>query len=98
MKEFYVNVFLTTINTRAEKKYRPSIYPGKITFFQATAEVERDPGRFWGNLTSAGIEVHMVPATHMDILVESQRAECSPRSSMPHSKRPEGNPDSVVAQ
>jgi aspartate racemase len=70
MKDFYVNVFISEINTRAEKKYRPSIYPGKITFFQATAEVERDPSTFWGKLTSAGVEVHMVPAAHIDILVD----------------------------
>ena len=70
MKDFYVNVFIPAINTRAEKKYRPSIYHGKITFFQATAEVARDPTTFWGELTSAGIEVHMVPAAHMDILVD----------------------------
>jgi thioesterase domain-containing protein len=46
------------------------VYPGLITFFQATAEIERDPRAFWGKLTSEGIEVIMVPATHKDILVE----------------------------
>jgi thioesterase domain-containing protein/acyl carrier protein len=69
MKDFYVTVLIPEINTEAERKYRPSIYPGVITFFQATAEVERDPATFWGKMTSGGLEVIMVPASHVDILV-----------------------------
>jgi thioesterase domain-containing protein len=55
---------------RVERTYVPPVYPGPITFFQATAEIERDPRIFWGKLTSEGVEVIMVPASHKDILVE----------------------------
>ncbi len=70
MKSFYINVYIPEVNARAERSYSPAIYPGIITFFQATAEVERDPRIFWGKLTSEGIDVRVVPATHKDILVD----------------------------
>jgi len=69
MKDFYVNTYIPEMHGRAERKYKPSVYPGAITFFQATAEMERNPSNFWGQLTSGGLEVHMVPASHVDILV-----------------------------
>ncbi|MDD4856817.1 MAG: thioesterase domain-containing protein, partial [Candidatus Krumholzibacteria bacterium] len=70
IRNFYINVYIPQMHEMAEKKYTPPVYPGLITFFQATAEVERDPRVFWGKLTSEGIEVIMVPATHKDILIE----------------------------
>jgi thioesterase domain-containing protein/acyl carrier protein len=70
MKDFYINTYLPEVNGRAERNYSPAIYPGLITFFQATAEIDRDPRMFWGKLTSEGLDVRMVPATHKDILVE----------------------------
>ena len=70
MRDFYVNVYIPEVNLRAERAYSPAIYPGIITFFQATAEIDRDPRMFWGRLTSEGLDVRMVPATHKDILVD----------------------------
>jgi surfactin family lipopeptide synthetase C len=70
MMDFYVNVYIPRMHIRMERRYSPAVYPGLITFFQATAEIERDPRLFWGKLTSEGIEVIMVPASHKDILVE----------------------------
>ncbi len=70
LRETYIDQLIPRINGQAELRYRPALYPGIITFFQATAEVERDPRAFWGKLTSEGIEVETVPATHKDILVE----------------------------
>lgn len=70
LRETYIDQLIPRINGQAELRYRPAIYPGIITFFQATAEVERDPRQFWGKLTSGGIDVEMVPASHRDILVE----------------------------
>lgn len=70
LMHFYLDVYIPEINGRAEKRYLPRIYPGLITFFQATAERDRDPREFWGKLTSEGIEMIMVPASHRDILVE----------------------------
>ncbi len=70
MKDFYINIYIPEVNARAEKNYSPAIYPGIVTFFQATAEGERDPRMFWGKLTSEGLDVRMVPATHKDILVD----------------------------
>jgi surfactin family lipopeptide synthetase C len=70
MRGYYINVYIPEVNVRAEKKYLPAIYPGIITFFRASAEIERDPRQFWGKLTSQGLEIRMVPATHVDILVD----------------------------
>jgi amino acid adenylation domain-containing protein len=70
MRDFYINRYVPWLNGRAELRYAPQVYPGLITFFQATAESNRDPRSFWGKFTSEGIEVEMVPATHRDILVE----------------------------
>ncbi len=70
MMNFYINVYIPEMHGAVERRYAPRVYPGLITFFQATAEIERDPRAFWGKLTSEGIEVIMVPATHKDILVE----------------------------
>lgn len=70
MREFYIDKYIPWLNGRAELRYKPRKYPGVITFFQAAAEHERDPRNFWGKLTSEGIEIEMVPATHRDILVE----------------------------
>ena len=61
MMDFYINVYIPEVNVKAEKDYAPAIYPGIITFFQATAEIERDPRQFWGKLTSEGIEVTWFP-------------------------------------
>jgi len=69
-REIYINQCLPRIHGEAERRYRPSIYPGVITFFQATAEIDRDPRSFWGKRTSGGVEIEMVPASHRDILVE----------------------------
>jgi amino acid adenylation domain-containing protein len=70
MMDFYLNVYIPEMHGRVERTYVPPVYPGPITFFQATAEIERDPRIFWGKLTSEGVEVIMVPASHKDILVE----------------------------
>jgi hypothetical protein len=70
MMDYYINTYIPHMNQRAELQYRAPVYGGLITFFQATAEIERDPRTFWGKLTSEGIEVVMVPASHKDILVE----------------------------
>jgi thioesterase domain-containing protein len=70
MMDFYINVYIPQMHGKLERQYAPDVYPGLITFFQATAEIERDPRLFWGRLTSEGVEVIMVPASHKDILVE----------------------------
>jgi amino acid adenylation domain-containing protein len=70
MMGFYINVYIPEMHGKVERRYVPAVYPGLITFFQATAEIERDPRIFWGKLTSEGIEVIMIPASHKDILVE----------------------------
>lgn len=70
MMNYYINTYFPHINLQAEMRYSPPVYGGPITFYQATAEIERDPRTFWGKLTSEGIDVVMVPASHKDILVE----------------------------
>ena len=70
LMDYYVNTYIPSMNQRAEFQYDPPVYDGLITFYQASAEIERDPRTFWGKLTSEGIEIIMVPASHKDILVE----------------------------
>ena len=70
IRDLYLNHYLPRIHGEAERKYRPAIYPGVITFFQATAEMDRDPRSFWGKRTSGGVEIEIIPASHRDILVE----------------------------
>jgi len=41
-----------------------------MTFFQASAEVDRDPRSFWSDFTSKELEVHVVEAEHLDILID----------------------------
>ncbi len=70
LRDYYINTYLFLTNLHAERKYKPPVYPGKITFFQASAEIERDPRSFWGKLTTQELDLYIVRATHKDILVE----------------------------
>ena len=49
----------------AQETYAPRIYTGAITFFASSEEYSRDDSRpLWRDLTSCGLELHLVPGTH----------------------------------
>jgi len=62
-------------NVRAFRRYRPSPYPGKITFFlpaEAAGKPEEDAGllRAWGELSPQPVDVETVPGDHVSALAE----------------------------
>jgi aspartate racemase len=61
----------------ASVRYRPGIYPGRITIFRAQDEPRAlgadysDPYLGWGPLASGGVEVHEVPGAHVTLFDET---------------------------
>ncbi len=50
---------------RAQKTYAPRVYAGAITFFASSQEYSPDDSRpLWRDLTSCGLELHLVPGSH----------------------------------
>ena len=61
------------VNIYAAANYRAKVYPGKLTLFRAITRGPLDgDDQFlgWGDLVDGGIEVHHIPATHLNILQE----------------------------
>ena len=50
-------------NVRADRRYRPQRYPGKVTLFNTTHQVST-----WSDIASGGVELHQIPGQHMNIL------------------------------
>jgi acyl transferase domain-containing protein/thioesterase domain-containing protein len=60
-------------NALAGARYRPTLYPGRLTLFRCTAKLPLDgDDEFlgWGGLVADGIEILYVPSTHANILRE----------------------------
>jgi thioesterase domain-containing protein len=66
-------------NVRAMWGYRPQIYPGRITLFQAEegtfttgagATQQPDPASSWPQFSTEPVEVHFVPGDHYTMLAE----------------------------
>jgi acetoacetyl-CoA synthetase len=57
---------------KAFTNYRPSYYPGKVLFLQASLEPwhPRDPYRFWKNMVRE-LEVEVVPGDHNAMVADS---------------------------
>ena len=61
------------VNVYAASNYQPKAYPGTLTLFRATTRGPLDgDDEFlgWGGLVGERVEVHHVPATHLNILQE----------------------------
>ena len=61
------------VNAFAGANYRPKVYPRTLTLFRATSRRPLDgddPYLGWRDLVSGGIEVHHIPASHLNILQE----------------------------
>jgi aspartate racemase len=59
---------------QASNSYQPQRYQGQITLFRAGGEGfgegSQDLERGWGHVAAAGVEVHLVPGTHREMMSE----------------------------
>jgi len=50
-------------NVRADSRYRPQRYPGKVTLFRTAGQAST-----WGDIAAGGVELHQIPGHHMNLL------------------------------
>jgi thioesterase domain-containing protein/acyl carrier protein len=58
-------------NSQATLSYAPQPYPKRITLFRTSIEVTKNPDNptlGWNELTSEGVDVHLVPGNHLTML------------------------------
>ncbi len=58
---------------RATRNYALHIYPGRVTLFKASEELAAtspDPTLGWSEWADAGVEVHLVPGNHANLVYE----------------------------
>jgi thioesterase domain-containing protein len=58
-------------NVRAESRYRPRRYPGRVTLFRTATEYQ-DSTWGWGDIAANGVELHPIPGHHMNVLRSPQ--------------------------
>ncbi|HEX3966891.1 MAG TPA: condensation domain-containing protein [Edaphobacter sp.] len=59
------------INSLAQRNYRKTPFPGRLTLFRASKQEEGIPSdNGWGPIFSGGIEVHEIPGDHWEVLSE----------------------------
>jgi amino acid adenylation domain-containing protein len=66
-------VKLLRSDLRATQNYGLHLYPGRITFFKASetlAGASPDPTLGWSEWASGGVEVHVVPGNHANLMYE----------------------------
>jgi amino acid adenylation domain-containing protein len=66
-------VELLRIDLRATQNYGLHLYPGRITFFKASETLEGaspDQTLGWNDWASGGVEVHVVPGNHANLMYE----------------------------
>ena len=66
-------VELLRSDLRATQNYGLHLYPGRITFFKASetlAGTSPDPTMGWNEWASGGVEVHVVPGNHANLMYE----------------------------
>jgi thioesterase domain-containing protein/acyl carrier protein len=66
-------VKLLRSDLRATQNYGLHLYPGRITFFKASetlAGTSPDPTLGWSEWASGGVEVHVVPGNHANLMYE----------------------------
>ena len=67
----FVNILRSDL--RATQNYGLHLYPGRITFFRASetlAGTSPDPTLGWSEWASGGVEVHVVPGNHANLMYE----------------------------
>ena len=55
---------------RASNNYVPRVYPGRITYFLSERRVEWFPASAWHKLAGGGLDLHVTPGDHFQILKE----------------------------
>jgi amino acid adenylation domain-containing protein len=66
-------VALLRNDLRATQNYRLHLYPGRITFFKASETLtgtSADQTMGWNDWASGGVEVHIVPGNHANMMYE----------------------------
>jgi len=66
-------VELLRSDLRATQNYGLHLYPGRITFFKASetlAGTSPDPTLGWSEWASGGVEIHVVPGNHANLMYE----------------------------
>lgn len=66
------------VNARAAFDYVPKPYPGRLTLFRATERHTGDPYPYhlgWEGLALGGLDIHLVPGTHLTMGEEPHVAE-----------------------
>jgi amino acid adenylation domain-containing protein len=66
-------VKLLRSDLRATQNYALHLYPGRVTFFKASetlAGTSSDPTMGWSEWASGGVEVHVVPGNHANLMYE----------------------------
>ncbi|MGD0652461.1 MAG: hypothetical protein ABSA97_15190, partial [Verrucomicrobiia bacterium] len=68
-------VELLRSDLRATQNYGLHLYPGRITFFKASETVagtspDPDPTLGWSAWASGGVDVHVVPGNHANLMYE----------------------------
>ena len=64
-------------NIRAMQEYVPAAYPGSLTLFRAAdrpSSRERPDDLGWGDIAQGGVDVHVVPGGHFDVLRSTNAA------------------------
>jgi thioesterase domain-containing protein/acyl carrier protein len=64
-----LQVFLA--NVRADSRYRPQRYRGRVTLFK-TSTGYQDSTWGWGDIAADGVELHQLPGNHMNVLRSPQ--------------------------
>jgi FkbH-like protein len=65
------------IHRKAQQRYEPTVYPGKVTLFQTEGDRISPPGYYqdphwgWRNLAGGGLEIHVIPGRHNAVLLEA---------------------------
>jgi thioesterase domain-containing protein/acyl carrier protein len=66
-------VELLRSDLRATQAYKLHLYPGRITFFKASETLtgtSSDPTMGWSDWATGGVEVHIVPGNHANLMYE----------------------------
>jgi amino acid adenylation domain-containing protein len=56
-------------NVRADSRYRPQRYAGRVTLFKTT---DQDSTWGWDDIAADGVELHQIPGHHMNVLRSPQ--------------------------
>jgi aspartate racemase len=62
--------YFVQVSRRALQEYVPQVYPGRVIVFP-TEEMTKDARSQWERLAGGGVEFHVVPGSHSNVLTET---------------------------